>query len=84
MKIVLFSLLIMIFIGGIFLFIQFEKLSSVTRGTKISKYDAPQKALLVIDLQKDLTDSEGKAIINLKQTDEGITSDAIGTKMQLA
>ncbi len=72
MKVVLISILIVIILGGLFIFFQYKKFSSVTEGTIISKYDTPQKALLVIDLQKDLTDKEGKAVINIKQTDEAI------------
>ncbi|MBN1255448.1 MAG: hypothetical protein JXA50_09270 [Deltaproteobacteria bacterium] len=72
MKVVLSLLLIVIILSGLFLFFQFKSFSSVIKGTQISKYDVSQKALLVIDLQKDLTDKKGKAIINLKQTDEAI------------
>jgi nicotinamidase-related amidase len=72
MKIVLFSLATLIILSGIYLFVQFKKFSSVTKGTKIANYDNRNKALLVIDLQKDLTAKDGKAIINLEQTDEVI------------
>jgi hypothetical protein len=72
MKIVLFSLAILILLSGIYIFVQFKKFSSVVKGTKIANYDNCNKALLVIDLQNTLTEKDGKAIINLEQTDEVI------------
>jgi nicotinamidase-related amidase len=74
MQIILIMLLVVILSGGLFLFIQFKKFTAVSKGIRIPTYDNPKKALLVIDLQKDLTDSDGKAIINLKQTDNAIGS----------
>lgn len=41
----------------------------VSVGARVRSYETPQKALLVIDIQKDLTEKGRKGNINLEQTD---------------
>lgn len=70
---------IMITLGiilGIFLifnlifFIDFNRMSQITKGKPISDYSKPKTALVIIDIQKNITDKNAKLLLNLKQTDQ--------------
>jgi len=67
--IILLSIIIILF--GI-VFISFGMTSIVTKGQVISNYSNPKKAMLVIDMQRCLTEKEGKLKININQSDEAI------------
>ncbi len=70
MKKVLVAILVVVVIIIGFGFFAYKKASAVTEGEKIASYDNPQKALVIIDIQRDITEKDGKAVLNLKQTDE--------------
>ena len=59
MKKILNIVIILCLLAISFLFVQFKAFSSVTKGTKIATYQNPQKALLVIDIQKAMTEKTG-------------------------
>jgi hypothetical protein len=67
-----------IILAGIVVFIigfgvaVFAPFASVTKGTPIAAYSSPRTALLVIDIQKDMTEKNGKRPLNLAQTDSMI------------
>ena len=46
----------------------FAPFASVTKGEPIAAYPAPKTALLIIDIQKDMTEKSGKRPLNLPQT----------------
>ena len=48
----------------------YPNIDAVTKGEKIADYQDPQKALLVIDLQRDITEKNGRAVMDLEQTDQ--------------
>ena len=52
------------------LFLEMGRISKVTKGNSISSYTNPKKALVVIDIQKNITNKNGKLVTNLKQTDQ--------------
>ncbi len=65
--------------AGLFLIIGycaiiFYQFSKVSKGEKIAKdtYTNPQRALMVIDIQRDMTEKGGKAELNIEQTDRVI------------
>lgn len=62
-------LVLVISIAG-FVFVQLKQFNAVTKGEKISEYKNPKEALLIIDIQKDLTQKDGKAVVNLDLTDK--------------
>lgn len=70
-KILVILLIVVIGFAG-YVAVKYKKMGSISQGTPITTYDNPGKALLVIDLQKDLTDKAGKHVINLEQTDQVI------------
>ena len=47
----------------------FDESQIVTKGQPIASYENPKTALLVIDVQKTLTDTKSKAALNIIQTD---------------
>ncbi len=55
-----------IIIWGTLAFLTFSK---ITKGTVITDYPTPRTALLVIDLQKDMTEKDGARPLNIRQTD---------------
>ena len=65
-------ILIIVAVLAGFVFIQFKMFSSVSQGEQIPAYKNPKTALLVIDLQKDLTEKSGKAALNPELTDKVI------------
>lgn len=54
------------------LFFSFKRITIVSNGDAIPQYKNPQKALLVIDVQRNLTEKNGSWILNLEQTDKMI------------
>ncbi len=52
------------------LFNEINKLAVVTIGDTIPGYSNTKKALVIIDIQKNITDKDAKLILNLKQTDQ--------------
>jgi nicotinamidase-related amidase len=50
----------------------FAPFASVTKGAPIAAYSSPRTALVVIDIQKDMTAKDGKRPLNLAQTDSMI------------
>jgi nicotinamidase-related amidase len=50
----------------------FAPFASVTKGAPIATYSSPRTALVVIDIQKDMTEKDGKRPLNLAQTDSMI------------
>jgi nicotinamidase-related amidase len=67
--IILAGIVVFIIGFGIAVFVPF---ASVTKGTPIAAYSSPRTALLVIDIQKDMTEKNGKRPLNLAQTDSMI------------
>lgn len=61
-------LLLFGFAVGVFL-----PFSAITKGTPIGTYAAPRTALLIIDIQKDMTENSGKRPLNLPQTNSIIS-----------
>ena len=67
-----------IILAGIVVFVMglgvavFAPFASVTKGAPITSYSSPRTALLVIDIQKDMTEKDGKRPLNLAQTDSMI------------
>ena len=51
----------------------FMPFSAVTKGAPIGAYSSPRTALLVIDIQKDMTEKSGKRPLNLPQTNSIIS-----------
>lgn len=73
LKKILFSLGVIIgiiLILFLLVFIEANKLAVVTQGNTISGYSNPKKALVIIDIQKNITDKGAKFKLNLKQTDQ--------------
>ncbi|MBN1596391.1 cysteine hydrolase [candidate division FCPU426 bacterium] len=58
--------MVVIFMGLFGVLYQF---AAATKGTPIPAYQTDKAALLVIDIQKDLTEKDGKHPLNLAQTD---------------
>lgn len=54
------------------LYLPYLRITLVTNGDPIPRYENPKKALLVIDIQKNLTSKDGKWILNLNQSDKMI------------
>lgn len=73
---IFFILLGVLVISGAVLFLYvgswIKKTSAVTTGDKISDYGKEKEALLVIDLQNDITLPDGKIATNTAQSDEAI------------
>ncbi|MCK4251742.1 cysteine hydrolase [candidate division WOR-3 bacterium] len=67
---IIISVLIIIVIVMIILLIIYMKFSSASKGEKIPSYENLKSALLVIDIQRDLTEKNGKAVYNIEQTDQ--------------
>ena len=57
----------LIFTAGVFL-----PFAAVTKGKAIEAYSTPKTALVIIDIQKDMTEKNGKRPLNLLQTDSMI------------
>jgi nicotinamidase-related amidase len=62
---------ILVFIVSL-LYFPYQWISIVSDGDAIPQYNNPQTALLIIDVQKNLTSQDGTWILNLRQTDEMI------------
>lgn len=68
----------LLLIAGLFiitisvLYFPYKWITIVSDGDAISQYDNPRTALLVIDVQRNLTAKDGTWILNLKQTDDMI------------
>ena len=71
--IVLSIITIVVVLFGV-VFISFLLKAGFTKGDKISYYSNPKKALLIIDLQRNITEKTGKMILNLEQSDQSITN----------
>ncbi|MCP4134770.1 MAG: cysteine hydrolase, partial [bacterium] len=69
-KKILMGLLAVVISIVVYLYMGFKDFSVVSKGKPIAEYDNPQKALLVIDVQREFTEKTGKAPGNLKQTDQ--------------
>ena len=69
--IVLFIAAVIFILFGILL-IEFLSIANITNGDKISDYSNPKKALLIIDLQRNITEKNGKMILNLEQSGQTI------------
>lgn len=55
-----------------FVYSGYSNFSSISKGNKIPQYKNPKTALLVIDVQRDLTEKTGKAVLNPELTDKMI------------
>jgi nicotinamidase-related amidase len=78
--VLLFCLAVCISIFG-YVFAGYSSFSSVSKGSIIPRYKNPKTALLVIDIQRDLTEKDGKAVLNPELTDKIIeNTNAIITK----
>jgi nicotinamidase-related amidase len=70
-KIALFlAIIVVLFLG--FAATVFLPFAAVTKGMPIETYSTPATALLVVDVQKDMTEKDGKKPLNLTQTDSMI------------
>jgi len=65
-------LLVLVLAAASILAIPFASITVVTRGEPIERYEDAKKAVLVIDVQKNLTSEDGTWILNLDQTDRMI------------
>lgn len=69
---------VLLLIAGLFiitisvLYFPYKWITIVSDGDPISQYDNPRTALLVIDVQRNLTEKDGTWILNLQQTDDMI------------
>jgi nicotinamidase/pyrazinamidase len=72
MKKLLAVLVIIILSVGLYIFIGYQKMNAVTKGDKIAEYQNPKNALLIIDLQRDITEKNGRMVMNVEQTDQCI------------
>lgn len=72
MKKLIFALATLVIITVFYIAYLMMKANNITRGKEISEYENPQKALLVIDLQRDLTEKDGKMALNIPETDSVI------------
>ncbi len=54
-------------LAGIIIFYSYIKISSVSEGKKIDNYNEPVKAVLIIDIQKGITDKESTYGLDRKQ-----------------
>ena len=52
-----------------YIYLRLKEVGTVSEGTPIPKYKTDNMALLVIDVQRDLTEKEGKHLINAGQSD---------------
>ena len=73
----IFTRVVIIFISIIILIVSllyfpYQWINIVSDGDAIPRYENPQTALLIIDVQKNLTSKDGTWILNLRQTDEMI------------
>lgn len=59
----------LILIATITIFLSYKRITIVSNGKAIPQYNDPQTALLVIDVQRNLTTKSGSWILNLEQTD---------------
>ena len=62
----------LILVGILTLILSFYRITIVSNGEAIPDYDTPQKAMLIIDVQRNLTAENGAWILNLEQTDKMI------------
>lgn len=72
MKKILAVLIIIILSLALYIFYGYIKINTVTKGDKVVDYQHPEKALLIIDLQRDITEKNGKVVMNARQTDQCI------------
>lgn len=70
----LITLAVVMVLGTSCIFLAFKKIYTPTTGAKISKYAAPQKALLVIDVQEDYTGLKGKQPVPYPNASDQITA----------
>lgn len=61
-KKILISIIIAILLFFGLCMVVFLPFAAVTKGTVISKYATPKTALLIIDIQKDMTEKDGKRL----------------------
>lgn len=59
-KIILISLALLVVVAAVLVYAAARKMYTPTEGAKIAKYAAPQKALLVVDVQEDYTGLNGR------------------------
>ncbi|HPG41462.1 MAG TPA: isochorismatase family cysteine hydrolase [bacterium] len=70
-KILILIAVLVILIAG-YIMVEFMRLAQVSQGIPIEKSGAEKSAMLVIDIQKDLTQADGKAPLNIAMTDNMI------------
>jgi len=70
-KILLLIAVLVILIAG-YIVVEFMQFAHISKGIPIEKSGAEKSALLVIDIQKDLTQADGKAPLNIAMTDKMI------------
>lgn len=70
MKKIIIVLVVILFLTLFYVFKQINNFMAVSQGEEIAEYSNPQKALIVIDVQRDITEKDGKAVLNIEQTDK--------------
>ena len=72
MKKFVIGIILLIALAGLYIGYIMHQANSVTPGSPIDKYTNPHKALIIIDLQRDLTEANGKLTLNTRVTDSVI------------
>lgn len=72
MKVTLIVLLVAVLSLATYVGVKYLQIGRISEGEPIGEYEKSAKALLVVDLQEDLTDPSGRHVINLEQTDRVI------------
>ena len=70
MKNIIIVVVVILIVAMFYVFKQVNNFSGVSQGEEIAEYTNPQKALMLIDMQRDITEKDGKAVLNLEQTDK--------------
>lgn len=74
MKKIVWSLVLVVATTALYFSYGYYKINAVSRGERIADYRAPRKALLIIDLQRDITEKDGRMLLNPEQTDRIIAN----------
>lgn len=69
MKKIVWSLFLIVATVVVYFAYAYYRINAVSRGEKIAEYEAPRRALMIIDLQRDITEKDGRMVMNPEQTD---------------
>ncbi len=68
MRKLIWSLVLVVATVAVYFAYGYYKINAVSRGERIADYRTPGKALLIIDLQRDITEKDGRMVLNPEQT----------------